>query len=126
MADIAATRDGTDIDFTRDALITGIEEYRQAALSRVSNEVEYTDADYGIDLVQELGTTGDGVNTIGIRASSAIMNDTRFVSATLTRSQVRQVGDVIDVALSFDVVAVDGTELSLSVLVASGEVVLVP
>jgi hypothetical protein len=126
MADIAATRDGTDIDFTRDVLITGIDEYRQAAFSRVSNEVEYTDADYGIDLVQELGTTGGGVNTIGIRASSAIMNDTRFVSATLTRSQVRQVGDVVEVALSFDVVAVDGTELSLDVLVASGEVVLVP
>lgn len=125
MSDIAATRDGSDIDFTRDVLITGVDEYRQAALSRISNEVTYTDGDYGIDLAQELGKTG-GIDTIGIRASSAIMNDERFASATLTRSSVRQTGDVAKVSLSFEVVVEDGTEFSLDVLVANGEVVLVP
>jgi hypothetical protein len=125
MSDIAAALDGSDIDFSKDALISGVDEYRQAALSRISNEVSYTDADYGLDLVQEIGTTG-GVDTIGIRASSAIMNDARFLSATLTKSTVTQTGDVSSVELSFDVVAQDGTELSLDVLVANGEVVLVP
>lgn len=125
MSDIPATRDGTDIDFSRDALVSGVDEYRQAALSRISNEVSYTNADYGIDLVQELGQTGSA-DTIGIRASSAIMNDERFASATLTRSSTRRTGDVVEVSLSFDVEAEDGTEFSLDVLVANGEVVLVP
>lgn len=125
MSDIPATRDGSDIDFARDALVSGIEEYRQAALSRISNEVSYTNPAYGIDLAQELGQTG-GVDTIGIRASSAIMNDERFASATLTRSSTRKIGDVVDVSLSFDVEAEDGTAFSLDVLVANGEVVLVP
>lgn len=125
MSDIAATTDGSDIDFTRDALISGLEEYRQAALSRVSNEVSYTNADYGIDLVQELGQVGSAA-TIGIRASAAIMNDDRFTSATLTNQVVRNVGGLAEVSLAFDVVAEDGTEFSLGVLVANGEVALVP
>ena len=128
MADIAATRDGSDIDFTRDYIITGLEEYRQAAFSRISNEVTYTDADYGIDLALELGKT-EGIDTIGIRASAAIMNDERFTSAALsTPPTVRRgvTGDLVEIALSFDVVVEDGTEFSLDVLVANGEVVLVP
>jgi len=123
MADIAATLDGSDIDFTVDSVISGLPEYRQAALSRISNEVTYRNGDYGIDLVQELGQTG-GVDTIGIRASAAIMNDERFTSATLSNSSARQVDGVQEVSLSFDVVAEDGTEVSLDVLVANGEVVL--
>jgi hypothetical protein len=125
MADIAATLDGSDIDFTVDRVISGLPEYRQAALSRVSNDVSYVDPDYGLDLAGEIGTTG-GASTIGIRASSAIMNDDRFTSATLTNSSVTQVGGVASVSLSFDVVAEDGTEFSLDVLVANGEVALVP
>lgn len=125
MADIAATADGSDIDFARDSLVSGLEEYRQAALSRISNEVTYTNNDYGLDLAGELGQTG-GVDTIGIRASSAIMNDERFTSAALTQSTVRRSGDVAEVELAFDVVAQDGSEVSLDVLVANGEVVLVP
>jgi len=125
MADIAATRDGSDIDFGRDALISGLEEYRQTALSRVSNEVSYVNADYGIDLASELGQV-NAVDTIGIRASSAIMNDDRFTSATLTNSTVTPVDGAVNYSLSFDVVAVDGQEFSLDVLVANGEVALVP
>lgn len=125
MSDIPATRDGSDIDFTRDTLVSGVDEYRQAVLSRLSNEVSYVNADYGLDLAGELGQIG-AIDTIGIRASSAIMNDDRFSSATLTQSSTRQVGDVAEVSLSFDVVAEDGTEFSLAVLVANGEVVLVP
>lgn len=126
MSDIAATADGADIDFTKDAVIGGLEERRQAAVSRISNEVSMVNADYGIDLVQELGQTG-GADTIGIRASSAIMNDERFTSAALSRPAVeRRVEDVVETALSFDVVAEDGTEFSLDVLVANGEVTLVP
>lgn len=125
MADIAATPDGSDIDFAVDQVISGLPEYRQAAHSRLANEVSMVNADYGLDLVQELGQTG-GVNTIGIRASSAIMNDERFTSAALTNSTVRQFGDVAEVTLAFAVVAEDGTEVSLDVLVANGEVVLVP
>lgn len=125
MSDIPATADGTDIDFTRDALVSGLDEYRQAALSRISNEVSYVNGDYGIDLVQELGQIGT-VSTIGIRASGAIMNDERFTSAALTNSSETRNGDVVEVSLSFDVVAEDGTEFSLDVLVANGEVVLVP
>jgi hypothetical protein len=124
MSDIGATLDGTDIDFT-DRLVSGVDERRQAARSRLSNEVTYTNTDYGLDLVQELGQVG-GVDTIGIRASSAIMNDDRFVSAALTASSTAQTGDVASVSLSFDVVAEDGTEFSLDVLVANGEVALVP
>lgn len=125
MSDIPATRDGSDIDFSRDALISGVEEYRQAAFSRLANEATYTNSDYGIDLVQEIGQT-DATDTIGIRGSSAIMNDERFISATLTRSSVRQTGDVSAVALSFDAVADDGAEVSLDALIENGKVVLVP
>lgn len=125
MSDIAATPDGQDIDFTLDRLVSGIDEYPQAALSRVSNEVSYTNDDYGLDLVLELGKTG-AESTIGIRASAAIMNDERFTSAALSNQTTTRDGDVVSVALSFDVVAQDGTELSLDVLVADGKVVLVP
>jgi hypothetical protein len=125
MADIAATLDGLDIDFTKDALVAGVDEYRQAARSRLNNDVSMVNADYGLDLAGELGEVG-GVSTIGIRASSAIMNDARFTSATLTQSSITQVGGTASVSLSFDVVAEDGTEFSLDVLVANGEVALVP
>jgi hypothetical protein len=125
MADIAATLDGSDIDFTVDRVISGLPEYRQAARARVSNEVSMVNADYGIDLAQELGQTGR-VSTIGVRASSAIMNDERFISATLTNSSVSRAGGIETVALSFLAVAQDGTEVPLDVLVANGEVTLVP
>jgi hypothetical protein len=125
MADIAATLDGSDIDFTVDRVISGLPEYQQAALSRVSNDVSYVDADYGLDLAGEIGQTGR-TSTIGIRASSAIMNDQRFTSAALTNSAITRVDDVESVALSFDVVAEDGTDLSLTVLIEAGEVALVP
>jgi hypothetical protein len=125
MADIAATLDGSDIDFTVDRVISGLTEYRQAALSRVSNDVSYVDADYGLDLAGEIGQTGR-TSTIGIRASSAIMNDQRFTSAALTNTTIARVDDVESVALSFDVVAEDGTDLSLTVLIEAGEVALVP
>jgi hypothetical protein len=125
MADIAATLDGSDIDFTVDRVISGLPEYRQAALARVSNDVSYVDPDYGLDLAGEIGQTGR-TSTIGIRASSAIMNDQRFTSAALTNSAIVPMGDVEAVALSFDVVAEDGTDLSLTVLVEAGEVALVP
>lgn len=124
MSDIAATRDGTDIDFS-DRLVSGLEEYRQAAVSRLSNEVTMTDNDYGIDLAQELGKTG-ALDTIGIRASDAIMKDDRFISATLTNSVPRRNGDLVEYALSFEVIAQDGVTFSLDTLVANGEVVLVP
>lgn len=124
MSDIAATRDGADIDFARE-LISGVDEYRQAALSRVSNEVSYLDADYGIDLAQELGQTR-ALDTIGIRASGAIMNDERFTSAALTSSRAVRNGDIVEYSLSFAVVADDTVTFSLDVLVANGEVVLVP
>lgn len=123
MSDIAATSDGLDIDFTREP-IAGLEEHRQAALSRISNEVTYTDDDYGIDLAGELGTTGRE-GSLGIRASAAIMNDTRFIEARLTNQKRTQDGDTVAISLSFDVVAQDGTELSLDVRVANGEVVLI-
>jgi hypothetical protein len=125
MADIAATLDGSDIDFTVDRVISGLPEYQQAALSRVSNDVSYVDADYGLDLAGEIGQTGR-TSTIGIRASSAIMNDQRFTSAALTNTAIARVDDVESVALSFDVVAEDGTDLSLTVLIEAGEVALVP
>jgi hypothetical protein len=125
MSDIAATLDGTDIDFSVDRVITGLAEYRQAALSRISNDVSHVNADYGLDLAGELGQV-DAVATIGIRASSAIMNDSRFTSAALTHSSITQVEGTASVSLSFDVVVEDGTEFSLDVLVANGEVALVP
>lgn len=125
MADIAATPDGSDIDFTVDRLVSGLTEYRQAAVSRLANSVTYTDGDYGLDLAEELGQTGRS-STIGVRASAAIMNDERFVSATLTNQSVSRAGGIESVALSFLVVAEDGLEFSLDVLVANGEVELVP
>lgn len=124
MSDIAATLDGTDIDFS-DRLISGLSEHRQAALSRLSNEVTMTDSDYGIDLALELGKVG-AIDTIGIRASDAIMKDERFVSAELTNTTQRQNGDLVEVTLSFEVVSQEGVTFSLDVLVANGEVVLVP
>ena len=123
MKDIAATSDGLDIDFSRE-LITGLDEYRQAAFSRISNEVTYTNGDYGMDMALELGTTGRE-GSLGIRASAAIMNDTRFTEAKLTNQTRTQDGDTVAISLSFDIVAQDGTELSLAVLVTNGEVVLI-
>lgn len=121
--DIAATADGTDIDFSS-GLISGIEEYRQAAFSRISNDVTYTNLDYGLDLLLEIGKTGNE-SSIGIRASAAIQNDARFIEAKLIKQGRTVDGDVVSISLAFDVVAQDGTEFSLAVLVTSGEVVLI-
>jgi hypothetical protein len=123
MSDIGATLDGSDIDFS-DALVSGERELRQAVLSRLSNAVTMTDNDYGIDLVHELGKT-DGASTLGIRATAAIMNDTRF-EATLTQQTRTTVDDTESITLSFDIVADTGESFSLAVLVENGEVTLVP
>jgi hypothetical protein len=124
MSDIGATLDGTDIDFS-DVLVSGERELRQAADSRLSNDVTMTNFDYGVDLANELGKTS-GSETLGIRASATIMNDERFSDATLTRITRTTVDDTETIALAFDIVTAAGESFSLEVLVANGEVVLVP
>ena len=121
--DIPATADGTDVDFS-DRLVSGIDEYKQAALFRLQNDVTFIDLDYGLDLQNEIGQSGGA--SLGLRASAAIMNDTRFTATLL--SQSRTVTNAIEtIALSFDIV-VDETQetFSLEVLVANNEVRLVP
>ena len=124
--DIGMTADGSDIDFS-DALVTGLPEYRQAVFLRLSHDVTFTDADFGLDLAGEIGSTGAA--TLGVRASAAIMNDPRF-TATLTtpeNQQRRQVGGIVEIRLAFDIL-VDETQetFSLDVLIANGTVQLVP
>jgi hypothetical protein len=124
MADLPMTADGNDVDFTRDALVSGLDEYRQAAFLRISNDVTFTNLDYGLDLANELGST-NGTSTIGVRASAAIMNDERFVSAKLTTLRERREFDIVAIEMAFEVVAEDGTEVSLAVLVEAGKVRLI-
>ena len=123
LQDIPATADGTDIDFS-DRLVSGLEEYRQAALFRLQHDVTFTDLDYGLDLQNEIGQSGGA--SLGLRASAAIMNDTRFTATLLDQSRT-VVGALETIALSFDIV-VDETQetFSLDVLVANNEVRLVP
>jgi predicted TIM-barrel fold metal-dependent hydrolase len=124
VTDIGVTSDGTDIDFS-DKLVSGIDEYRQAAFLRISHEVTFSNNDFGIDLANELGKTS-GQDTLGVRASAAIMNDQRL-TATLTNQTRTYVNGIESISLSFDV-TVDETQetFSLEVLVANNEVSLVP
>ena len=129
--DIGSTDDGTDIDFTNDEWVTGLPEYRQAVLLRLSHFFTFDRAadgspvPFGIDLAAELGTVG-GDASLGVRASAAIQNDDRF-TAQLTDQSRRVVDDVVEISLSFEVIVDDtGATFSLDVLVANGEVRLVP
>lgn len=124
--DLPLTSAGDDIDFGRDT-VTGLPEYRDAALLRITNDVTYDDLDYGLDVTGELGKLTDigYEQSLGLRCCAAIQNDTRFVSATVTNSTRTTVDETLYVSLSFEVEVVDGTTFSLSVLVANGEVRLV-
>ena len=123
MADLPMTSGGNDIDFTRDALVSGLDEYRQAAFLRISNDVTFTNLDYGLDISNDLGST-NGTSTLGVRASAAIMNDERFVSAKMTTLRERREVDIVSIEMAFEVIAQDGTEVSLAVLVEAGKVTL--
>lgn len=115
--------DGTDIDFSVE-LITGIDEKKQAALSRILNAVSYDDAAYGVDLFQELGALGDSgyAQSLGLRCSAAIMNDTRFASAQATKATQSTTQGVSSVSLSFLIETEDGETFSLSTLISNGTV----
>ena len=129
--DLPMTADGSDVDFSRDALVSGLDEYRQAVLLRLSHEFTFDrepNGDpriFGIDLVKELGNVG-GEASLGIRASAAIMNDPRF-TAQLLRQDRKTTGSIVEISLEFEII-VDETQetFSLEVLVANVEVRLVP
>ncbi len=124
--DLPLSSDGDDIDFSRDA-VTGLKEYRDAALLRISNDVTHDDLDYGLDVTGELGKPTDTgyEQSLGLRCCAAIQNDARFVSASVTNSTRRVVDGTLQVTLSFEVEVANGVSFSLSVLVANGEVKLV-
>jgi hypothetical protein len=128
--DLGITADGTDIDFA-DKTVTGLDEYRQAVLLRLSHAFTFdrnpdgSPVPFGIDLVAELGTVG-GEASLGVRASAAIQNDERFTAQLLDQTR-RVVNGVVEIDLSFEVtVDATGETFSLDVLVANGEVRLVP
>jgi hypothetical protein len=130
--DLPMSDDGTDIDFANDSTVTGIDEYRQAVLLRLSHAFTFdrsTDGSpipFGIDLMAELGTVG-GDASLGVRASAAIQNDERFTAQLLGTPGRRVVNGVIELSLSFEVIVDEtGETFSLDVLVANGEVRLVP
>ncbi len=129
--DIPMTADGTDIDFTTDSFVSGLREYQQAVLLRLSHVFTFdrsadgSPKEFGIDLAAELGTVG-GEASLGVRASAAIQNDERF-TATLTSQTRRVVQGVAEISLSFEIIVdATGETFSLDVLVANGEVRLVP
>jgi hypothetical protein len=123
--DIPLTANGNDIEFSRDT-VSGLDEYRQAALLRITNDVTYTDNDYGIDIAGELGSLGGSnyAQLLGLRCSSAILNDNRFATARATRATQTAIGGNWQIALAFEVVVGDGTTFDLAVLVANGTVKL--
>jgi hypothetical protein len=129
--DLPMTEDGTDIDFANDSTVTGLPEYRQAVLLRLSHfftferNADGSPVPFGIDLQAEIGTVG-GDASLGVRASAAIQNDDRFTAQLLNQTR-RVVNGVVEIDLSFEV-TVDETQetFPLSVLVANGEVRLVP
>lgn len=122
--DLELTPDGTDMAFT-DRRVSGIVEYRQACILRLSNDVTFVNLAFGIDLQNEIGQVGLA-SSLGVRASAAIANDERF-SATLLDQRRKVVQGVEQIELDFDVVVIDtGETFSLSVLVANNEVRLVP
>lgn len=129
--DLPMTADGLDIDFANDSTVTGLAEYKQAILLRLSHFFTFerlndgSPVPFGIDLAHELGAIG-GDSSLGIRASDAIQKDNRF-TAQLTDQQRPVVNGVVEISLSFDVIVDDtGETFSLDVLVANGEVRLVP
>lgn len=129
--DLPMTADGTDIDFATDALVSGLREYKQAVLLRLSHfftferNADGSPKEFGLDLADELGTVG-GEASLGVRASAAISNDERF-TAQLTNQVRRKVQGVIEIDLSFEVTVDEtGETFSLDVLVANGDVRLVP
>jgi hypothetical protein len=129
--DLPMTEDGTDVDFATDSTVTGVDEYRQAVLLRLSHfftferNADGSPVPFGIDLLAEIGTVG-GDASLGVRASAAIQNDDRFTAQLLDQAR-RVVDGVVEIDLSFEV-TVDETQetFSLDVLVANGEVSLVP
>ena len=129
--DIGSTADGSDIDFANDSTVTGLLEYIQAVLSRLAHGFTFDrNADgspipFGIDLLAEIGTVG-GDASLGVRASAAIQNDERFTAQLLNQTR-RVVNAVVEIALTFEVTVDEtGETFSLDVLVANGEVRLVP
>jgi hypothetical protein len=125
--DIPLTADGTDIDFGRD-LVSGAEEYRNAALLRITNAVTYDDLAYGLALVDELGKLADSnyAQTLGLRCCAAIQNDERFITATVDGTPtVARDGATVSISIKFIVEVGDGETFSLAALVANGEVRLV-
>lgn len=131
VVDLPMTADGTDIDLGTDTVVSGLREYQQAALLRLSHgftfdrEADGSPRPFGIDLTNELGTVG-GDASLGIRASVAIQNDPRF-TARLLDQQRTMVQGVVRIQLVFEVTVNETQEtFSLEVLVANGEVRLVP
>jgi hypothetical protein len=129
--DLPMTSDGTDIDFGTDAVVSGLREYRQAVLLRLSHVFTFdrspdgSPREFGIDLQDEIGSVG-GEASLGVRASAAIQNDPRFTAQLLDQTR-RTVNGVVEISLSFEI-TVDETQetFSLDVLVANGEVRLAP
>jgi hypothetical protein len=131
VVDLPTNTDSTDIDFANDSTVSGLAEYRQAALFRLSHEFTFDRAvdgspiPFGIDLLAEIGTVG-GAASLGVRASAAIQNDERFTAQLLDQTR-RVVNAVVEIALTFEVTVDEtGETFSLDVLVANGEVRLVP
>ena len=129
--DIGSTPDGSDIDFANDEWVTGELEYRQAVLLRLQHgftferNVDGSPIPFGIDLQNEIGSVGTAAS-LGVRASAAIQNDERFTARLLDQSRVMKNG-VLEISLSFEITVDDtGETFSLEVLVANGEVRLVP
>lgn len=129
--DLPMTEDGTDIDFATNSTVSGMREYQQAVLLRLSHFFTFdrfpdgSPKEFGIDLSAELGTVG-GEASLGVRASAAIQNDDRFTAQLVNQTRT-VVNGVIEIALSFQI-TVDETQetFALDVLVANGEVRLVP
>lgn len=132
VVDLPTNAAATDIDFANDSTVSGLAEYRQAALFRLSHEFTFDrNADgspipFGIDLQAEIGTVG-GAASLGVRASAAIQNDERFTAQLAKDPDIRTVNGVVEIALTFEVIVDEtGETFSLDVLVANGEVRLVP
>lgn len=131
VVDLPMTADGTDLDFSTDVVVSGLREYRQAVLLRLSHEFTFdrepdgSPRPFGIDLAGELGTVGTEAS-LGIRASAAIQNDTRFTAQLLDQTRIVVAG-AVQIKLIFEII-VDETQetFSLEALVANGEVRLVP
>jgi hypothetical protein len=125
--DIPLTANGTDIDFGRD-LVSGAEEYCNAALLHITNAMTYDDLAYGLALVDELGKLADNnyAQTLGLRCCAAIQNDERFITATVDGTPVTtNDGATVSISIKFVVEVGNGETFPLVILVANGEVRLV-